>query len=700
MLNQNNKTLVEFVSFITPDGVEYPIFGGRRSLLSWEGMGMPPVRYLEERGTFQNGVTVRDYRVDQRTITVQQFERGLCREDFYCSVGNLIEAIRPNRDSNKDAGQLLVVLKNGAQRTIKARYYDGIRADWGNEPILDSDMLESIMFYCEEPFWDDVEREIVGAGVIDVGSCLPICLPACFGSDIINAEVELVYTGTWDGDRLTIYINGPALAPTVTNLTTGQQIKLNYNVAAGETILIEIDPQSQRIVSSTAGVLPPGIIDNVSDLVTFYLATRGNLTADGTNIMQITASGGVAGQTSVQVEYTIRHWSLFAPCFVPKFPQPIFYAPYLTDADSDILPLSPITEAGALLTTNDQTGRTALYADAALTNLIKDPRFGNATIGTQWGTISSGVTVAKSEGTGVGGDNAALVAGDGTQTTITLRYFPGADISAIGAVPIYASCHAKNNSGLSGVTLQAFVRWDGGANPAANSTAQNLGALSDNYQRFGAAFTPDFADRTSVIVYFRVINASIASFLVSRVQLTVTDYITPYFDGSFTGAAWSGTADDSTSTKAAINLLYQLPRTLSNQWTISGWIQPSAFTGLAPIPQYALKSDGGAFFGFDTVGFLNTIANIRIGVLSLDEEGFVAVVYDNGLVYAYLNGELAATGASPVTNITSFNVGSDFGGGDELKGFIRDVAIWNKPLTGSQVLRLYSDTSPYIPEVI
>ena len=315
MLNQN-KQLVEFVSFITPDGIEYPIFGGRRSLLSWEGMGMPPVRYLEERGVFQNGVTVRDYRVDQRTITVQQFERGLCREDFYCSVGDLIEAIRPNRDNQIRGGELLVVLKNGAQRKIKARYYEGVQGNWGQESLLDSDMLESITFYCEEPFWDDVETEIVDAGVVDVGACLPLCFPACIGTDVINTEIELVYTGTWDGDRLTIFITGPAIAPTVTNLTTNQQISLNYNVSDGETILIEIDPQSQRIVSSVSGVLPVGIIDSVSDLVSFYLATRGNLTADGTNVMQITASGGVSGQTSIVIEYTIRHWSLFAPCNV------------------------------------------------------------------------------------------------------------------------------------------------------------------------------------------------------------------------------------------------------------------------------------------------------------------------------------------------------------------------------------------------
>ncbi|MCA9980506.1 MAG: hypothetical protein KDD89_06730, partial [Anaerolineales bacterium] len=579
MLNQNNKTLVEFVSFITPDGVEYPIFGGRRSLLSWEGMGMPPVRYLEERGTFQNGVTVRDYRVDQRTITVQQFERGLCREDFYCSVGNLIEAIRPNRDSNKGAGQLLVVLKNGAQRTIKARYYDGVRADWGNEPILDSDMLESITFYCEEPFWDDVEREIVGAGVIDVGSCLPICLPACFGSDIINAEVELVYTGTWDGDRLTIYINGPALAPTVANLTTGQQIKLNYNVASGETILIEIDPQSQRIVSSTAGVLPPGIIDNVSDLVTFYLATRGNLTADGTNIMQITASGGVAGQTSVQVEYTIRHWSLFAPCFVPKFPQPIFYAPYLTDTDSDILPLSPITDTGALLTNNDQTGRTALYADAALTNAIKNPSFEVNTTG--WTTIAT-AAISRELGNAYSGQYSLKVVANAANDGVRSNPLTSVVVSASTTYTLQCNLISASSS------WRLRVLYYTAASGFISTTNYAITAGYNSQQ----ILTPATAAYMYIDFYNTAGGGAIGYF--DGIALFETDYSPPYFDGSFPGATWSGTADDSTSTKAAINLLYQLPQTLSNQWTISGWIQPSAFTGLAPIPQYALKSDGGA----------------------------------------------------------------------------------------------------------
>jgi hypothetical protein len=224
-------------------------------------------------------------------------------------------------------------------------------------------MLESISFYCEEPFWDDLLPMQVNAGVLAIGACLPTCLSFCAGSTTINAEIDLIYTGTWNGDKLSIYIDGPAQAPTVTNQTTGQQIKLNYNVAAGETVLIELTAERQSIVSSITGSLPPGIVNSVSDLVSFYLATRGNLTADGTNVLQITASGGVSGETDVRVEYFIRHWSLFAPCLPEPFPQPVFYAPFSTNANDTIIPLPPFVDTGVVISNDPVTGKDGLEAD-------------------------------------------------------------------------------------------------------------------------------------------------------------------------------------------------------------------------------------------------------------------------------------------------------------------------------------------------
>jgi len=692
MTISSNKHLVEFVSFITPDGVEYPIFGGRRSLLSWEGMGMPPVRYLEERGVFQQGVTVRDYRVDSRIITIQQFERGLCREDFYCSVGNLIEAIRPNRDSDKGAGELLVVLKNGVQRTIKARYYDGIRADWGNEPLLDSDMLESITFYCEEPFWDDVEREIVSAGILDVGSCLSICLPACFGSDIINAEVELVYTGTWDGDRLTIYINGPAVQPTITNLTTGKQIKLNYNISDGETLLIEIDPQSKRIVSSTSGVLPPGIVADVSDLVSFYLATRGNLTADGTNIMQITASGGVAGQTSVEVEYTVRHWSLFAPCFVPPFPQPIFYAPYLTDTDSDTLPLPPITDTGALLATNDATGRTALYADAALTNQTRNPRC--------LGTYTSGLAPTHNAIAGyTGGSEETTITLDGQAQRMTtagtaLQGVRLDDIAISGYTSASISAYVYIVSYSPSARLRFFVNDVGGGGVVVDAITPITNDMVGKWTRVGGGDT--FAAATGILRQQIMSFGGNCTFIVARVSTFVgIDYLPPWFSGATTGAAWDGTADNSTSTKAALNLRYILANPVQTKWTLALWLQLSD----KPLLVFKRIFQSGSFFLNVADGFYVLPKNLQAAPEpSAGSEQFVVVAYDNGIINFYTDGVLQSSSAEGNMTIYDFAVGSNLGGGNETAGFIRDVAIWNKTLSAEQIRRLSEDSTPFIPQ--
>ena len=94
--------------------------------------------------------------------------------------------------------------------------------------------------------------------------------------------------------------------------------------------------------------------------MSFYLATRGNLTADGTNVLQITASGGVSGQTSVRVEYFIRHWSLFAPCLAEPFPTPVFYAPFSSGINDTIIPLQPTTAVNAFVGLDAIWGQNAL----------------------------------------------------------------------------------------------------------------------------------------------------------------------------------------------------------------------------------------------------------------------------------------------------------------------------------------------------
>jgi len=308
------RGLIEFAYYIAPDGLQYPLFGGSRVMLSWQDFGMRPLDYLTERGPFQHGETVRDYRFRSRTVTMQMFEGGRCRQDWYCHEGQLIDALRPNRSSTAQGGKLLLVLPDYTEREIGARITRGPSGDWNAEGSrLGADLQETMQFFCPDPFWNDVQPNLVEA-VIDIdSSCLPVCLPTCLGANIINQTFDVMYCGTWDGDTLTILITGPIEAPIIANLTTGKQIKLNYTVAAGEAITIDIQP-NQVTVTNNYGVNLIGAVNNLSDLVTFGLAARGDLTPTGLNQINMIGSGGVAGVTSIAVTYLTRHVSVFDPC--------------------------------------------------------------------------------------------------------------------------------------------------------------------------------------------------------------------------------------------------------------------------------------------------------------------------------------------------------------------------------------------------
>lgn len=312
---QFQKTQVEFVYWIAPDGTQYPLFSGARTLLAWDNVGMPDINLIRDKGPFQNGSTVRDIRYNERSITIELYERGRCREDWYCNEANLIDALRHNRANGIKPGRLLFVLPDNTEREIEAYLQEGPKGNWnGRGPQLYSDLSESITFFCDKtPFFRNPEPITFYAGVAVNDSCFPFCLPFCLGEGVIDETFNIYYCGTWNGDQATIIITGPVDAPTITNQTTGQQIKFNYSVAAGETITISLDPDIATVTNNFGDNLI-GAVENVSDLTTFFLTTKGELSPSGLNVLNLSGANGVAGQSSITFTYYVRHISLFAPC--------------------------------------------------------------------------------------------------------------------------------------------------------------------------------------------------------------------------------------------------------------------------------------------------------------------------------------------------------------------------------------------------
>jgi hypothetical protein len=313
MIFDRHTGLMEFAYYISPDGVQYPLFGGKRVLMSWQALGMPPINYLQDRGPFQNGVTVRDFRLEPRLINLQLFERGCKRNDFWCHEAALIDSIRSNRSSIGDGGTLLFIRPDLTEIEIGSRILQGPTGDWDGTGSLSAyDMRESLRFFCEDPVWrlPTALTETFSATI--TGACLDTCLDTCIANDFIAETTIIPYTGTWEGDQITIAITGPMTSPEIINNTTGQSILLNYIVSSGETVTITILPNSVT-VTNNLGVNLIGTVSSTSDLSTFSLVTAGNLTSTGNNSITVIGTG-IDVSSEVTFTYFVRHISAFVPC--------------------------------------------------------------------------------------------------------------------------------------------------------------------------------------------------------------------------------------------------------------------------------------------------------------------------------------------------------------------------------------------------
>lgn len=298
MPDNRNYRLIEFVSWVTPDGVEYPLFGGRRALLGWNGFGMPPIEYLTDRGPNQHGVTIRDFRLQPRVVDLLPFEQGGKRQDYWNNQGQLADMFRPNRGG---AGRVVVVLPDGTMREIFARVQEGPRGDYDATAGPGAwDVREAVRLIAEYPVWRDPDSNSVTFTVVPVDSCIEICIPFCIGSGNINATADITYGGTWESYP-TITLTGPMSRPSIANLTTGETIALNYNIAAGETVTITLGPQIDTIVNNLGNNLI-GAVEDENDLSTFHLEVA-PVAVGGVNAIRVIAANGVVGQTAISISY-------------------------------------------------------------------------------------------------------------------------------------------------------------------------------------------------------------------------------------------------------------------------------------------------------------------------------------------------------------------------------------------------------------
>ena len=107
-LSESDALRIPVSAVVSAGGyMEYPLvellsFGGG-PLRSTSNFGLPPIRFITQRGPFQDGETPLDMRLDPRVIQVEIVDWLCNRSGFWTRRNELLDLIRPNRSFSATA---------------------------------------------------------------------------------------------------------------------------------------------------------------------------------------------------------------------------------------------------------------------------------------------------------------------------------------------------------------------------------------------------------------------------------------------------------------------------------------------------------------------------------------------------------------------------------------------------------------------
>lgn len=279
----------EHVDFIAADGTVYPLHVPSRVgkwVMSHDGLGMPPIEYITERGPFQHGETVKDFFLRPRIVQLLIRQQFCSREEYWTGRAALINAIRPNRQLTVGAvssGTLRLTLPNGVLRSLDCYIESGPRFEprrssswdeWAFQEVLRFIAYNPVLYDPADHFVTFSEGSVAffpASFPIPMDTppelVFPIEFPITFFK--IDRDANVVYTGTWI-EYPVITLTGPLLNPIITNETTGEVLELSYEVPAGVVVTIDLAPGRKTVIDSTGANLV-GVMTPESDLGTWHM---------------------------------------------------------------------------------------------------------------------------------------------------------------------------------------------------------------------------------------------------------------------------------------------------------------------------------------------------------------------------------------------------------------------------------------------
>ncbi|MGM1048406.1 MAG: phage tail family protein [Bacillota bacterium] len=224
------------VTFVNTRG-ESVAFGtyGPFVLEKIDGTGAPPLDIKSTKSPYQDGSSFVSAQFDDRDISIVGFIKATKQQDMYERRRELVRILNPKLGPGK-----LVY-------TNDARSY-AITAIAEESPIFNerhvTNQMFAVNFVANDPYWRDENQTVKGLRYEAGGLTFPLRLPTQFAFS--------AYRGTFtnSGDVETpveIWYQGPATNPVVESETTGEFIKVNYELAERDTLIINTAFGNKRV---------------------------------------------------------------------------------------------------------------------------------------------------------------------------------------------------------------------------------------------------------------------------------------------------------------------------------------------------------------------------------------------------------------------------------------------------------------------
>lgn len=269
---------------IAANGTIYPL---RDLGVQVVGLGDIPAQYIADQGYKQHGLTMRDYRMAQRSLT---FTFGLyartpmqlwqARQSLFAALSPQVGVVTYRK-----------VLPSGARRDIQGWIQAGMTVETVDGRSADV----AFSLECFDPaFYDPAPRALTLQVVEIPGFTLPFTVPFYFWGDT-ELTAALVNPGTWRSYP-TMTITGPYSRLILTNATTGASFTLGVALNSEDSIEIDLTPGAQSVTRSGSSALHEIESGNLLD---WYIAPGAN---------QVIASGsGLSSDTQIVVSYRPRY---------------------------------------------------------------------------------------------------------------------------------------------------------------------------------------------------------------------------------------------------------------------------------------------------------------------------------------------------------------------------------------------------------